>query len=1540
MKITMKKSFAVIMVFVMCVSVLFGMNLSVFAADTNTVTYVKDGSYVYNWGQRGTTATFLSPMAQEYYSDNNISLDALLALDGSSTESTVPSSALYIALQNLMEKNHTHINSYDEIKTIAKYTDCQNGGGKISSFYSGTEIGPEWDNTEWNREHTWPNSKGDLAGNGEDDIMMIRPTASSENGSRNNKAYGTTTNSNYFNPNNFVGSTGYDLRGDVARIILYQYVRWEVTNTGSGYNTTGIFGTAGVIESQDVLIDWMEADPVDTWEMGRNDAVEAITGTRNVFVDYPELAFDLFNESVPTNYTSPSDGTSIEGTTGTGGAGSTGSDTTLTPGTQITFEFGENGEATHSDGGEATSYSETASGYTLTLESLSKVYKNARDAKGNSALKLGTTKAAGSFSFTVPDDVGSVVIEVAKYKSNAAKIKVNDTDYTISSASDNGVYDEITVDTTTNKTVNFTTVSGGYRCMINSITYVIAGSEGGETPDPEEPTPDPDPEEPTPDTPVIPEGATTKDITITFDNTSKRSDESDASKQIWSENGITVTNNKHNSGNDVNLSYYNPIRCYASSNLVIEYPNITKITFLTNGSSYTTALKNSLGTAYTVTDANNYVTVELTSAVDSFSIEEFTAQVQLKSITITTIVNDTYKITAQSNNTEYGTVELNADQITATPAEGYEVAGYEIISGSATVKQTGNVFVVTASSDVTVQINFAARKQFTVKFSEQGTIANTLTAYSGDQITLPEITEGDYTVAGWVSTVIDGETEDKPATIYAVGSNYTVTANTTLYALYSRTAAGSGGESNVFAKYSGTITEGEYVITYNNYALKAAISSNRFANGTVTKGASEITSPDASIIWKVTADGSYYTLYNESTGKYAAGNGTKNQGKLLDSVTDYARWTVSGTSTYEFVNKGNKAKGVNSNLRNNGTYGFACYSTSTGGALTLYKRTAAALTTYYFTGAAPAEYEVTAEVNNSEYGEVTVSGTTIIATPAEGYAIAGYEVTSGTATVVQEGSTFFVTLSSDATVQINFVALPVYTVTFVENGETVGSEEKYSNGQITLPAHKGELDEFTTFDGWATTENETDKSKIYAAGSKYAVTGNVTLYAQYTITVIESASHDFVKVTENLDDYTGTYLIVYEAGNKALNGAITEKVDGVGNNVDVQIVGGKIVTLSANMAAIVKIEKIDGGYTMRTNSGLFFGSESDTNSLLSNASKTYVNTISIDADGNAVITGEGGAILRYNATSGQDRFRFYASDKYQNQKAIALYKLETVGEFASAQVSVGADLGIKYGVDVTNIDEITEGTLQMRFTVDDVSTTVVGTRQGNQYAFDFAGLAPQRMGDNIKAELLFHGVVVETKDNYSIRQNVLNLLANNPENEELKQFISDMLYYGAAAQKYSGYKKNNLVTDGIEDLLNAPLDKELTEEYNKLFLSEPTTDIRFKSATVWFDVVNKLIVKVNNPNNDAIKVYVTREGGERIELYYDPSVGGYMTDEIKVTDFQTTYTFEIVDESNNVLQTLTYSVNTYAFSKQNSTNPAMVELALALFRLGQSAEKL
>ena len=134
------------------------------------------------------------------------------------------------------------------------------------------------------------------------------------------------------------------------------------------------------------------------------------------------------------------------------------------------FNLGEDGSAKHFDGNSTTQYTETQNGYTLTLTSSANVYSEAIDATGNGCLKLGTSKKAGSFSFTVPESVTIVKIYVAGYKAKDATVTINNVATALTCHSDDGEYDCIEIDVSAVKTVEFK-VSSGYRCMINTIEF-------------------------------------------------------------------------------------------------------------------------------------------------------------------------------------------------------------------------------------------------------------------------------------------------------------------------------------------------------------------------------------------------------------------------------------------------------------------------------------------------------------------------------------------------------------------------------------------------------------------------------------------------------------------------------------------------------------------------------------------------------------------------------------------------------------------------------------------------------------------------------------------------------------------------------------------------------------------------------------------------------------------------------------------------------------------------------------------------------------
>lgn len=144
----------------------------------------------------------------------------------------------------------------------------------------------------------------------------------------------------------------------------------------------------------------------------------------------------------------------------------------------------------------------------------------------------------------------------------------------------------------------------------------------------------------------------------------------------------------------------------------------------------------------------------------------------------------------------------------------------------------------------------------------------------------------------------------------------------------------------VYELYEGAISEGDYVIVYNGGAMNTTIDKNRLQVTAVSILNNKITNPDASIVWHIAPNGSYWTLYNDSSKKYAGSTNSKNQAALIASIDDSARWTVEGTSTYEFENLSRSTSNsdpANKWLRRNGDNGFACYAFSTGGALSLYK---------------------------------------------------------------------------------------------------------------------------------------------------------------------------------------------------------------------------------------------------------------------------------------------------------------------------------------------------------------------------------------------------------------------------------------------------------------------------------------------------------------------------------------------------------------------------------------------------------------------------
>ncbi len=937
-------------------------------------------SYTYNWGQRGTVADeddFTRSTAEEWYAAEGTSYEELSQYTGSATTSSVTSSSMYQQLRSLMRGAVTDTTSYDDIKTLCQYTDCQNGGGSISSFYTGKSIGPSWDGT-WNREHVWPNSKGDANGSGENDIFMLRPTTVAENSSRGNEAFGE--GSSYYNPNEESGGS-LDLRGDVARIILFVYVRWQDYTSSAAV----LYGTSGVIESRAVLLKWMEEDPVDTWELGRNDACQSITGTRNVFVDYPELGFLMLGADIPDNYTSPSGVGNAVSYNITAKSNNTSYGTVSLSGKTIT--------ATPNTGYYVSGYTVTSG--TATVTQSGNTFKVAAESDCTITINF-AAKTAVTLTFMENGVTGSTM---ASYGGDSVTLPSN-TNTVADGYTFLGWTDSVVSDTTTKPTIYTagTSVTASNKTYYAVYSYSVGGTGVTEwtLKDIAEITANdvfvitsatsstvyalPNTE--------VSKGPTAVVVTVSGDKLASEP----ASNLLWNLGGTTnawefypdgdtsrwLASTNDNNGMSVGTGTNKAYKIdsgYLYNNGVSRYVGVYTSNpdwrcYTTNGGNIANQtlgfyVKSESGTVYYSTstfvcdhaDTTNTAAVASTCTATGYTAGVYCndCDTYISGHEVVAALGHSWGDWVQTTAptcTDEGVETATCSRCGETKTQSVESEGHDyegVVTAPTETAQGYTTYTCLTCGDQYIDDYVEALGEtFYVSFSVPADVAAIATMECGKNgITLPtaEAPEG-YSFLGWTTAAVE-DTETKPEILTGT---YNATQNTTLYALYSYVEAEESQTANVYSLYSGEITEGDYVIYYKTDAMVATATSNgRISAQNVTVTNDTISNPDASIVWHIApTDDGYYTIYNEAAGVYAGGTGSKNKAGLLTSVTDYAKWTPSGTSTYEFVNVGNKAKGVNANLRWNSTsVGWACYSTSTGGAFSLYKGYSG--TTYYTT---------------------------------------------------------------------------------------------------------------------------------------------------------------------------------------------------------------------------------------------------------------------------------------------------------------------------------------------------------------------------------------------------------------------------------------------------------------------------------------------------------------------------------------------------------------------------------------------------------------
>ncbi len=450
-----------------------------------------------------------------------------------------------------------------------------------------------------------------------------------------------------------------------------------------------------------------------------------------------------------------------------------------------------------------------------------------------------------------------------------------------------------------------------------------------------------------------------------------------------------------------------------------------------------------------------------------------------------TITFDGNEATSTVPDPETGDYDTSITLPPAPSRTGYTFTGWNTEQGG----RTGTRYAAKASYTIKGNVTLYARWSpisYTITFDGNeatSTVPGIMTGDYDTSITLPPApSRTGYTFTGW-----NTEQGGRTGTRYAAKASYTIKGNVTLYARWSPIS---------------------YTITFDGNEATSTVPDPETGDYDTS-----ITLPPAP-----SRTGYTFTGWNtEQGGRTGTRYAAKASYTIKGNVTLYARWSpISYTITFD----GNEATSTVPDPETGDYdtsitlppapsrtgYTFTGWNTEQGGRtgtryaakasytikgnVTLYARWSPISYTITFDG-----NEATSTVPDPETGDYDTSITLPPAPSRTGYTFTGWNTEQGGRTGTRYAAKASYTIKGNATLYAQWT-LASYTITFEGNGEGASTTPSITGNYNTVinllaaPSRTG-----YTFTGWNTEQVGTKDGKV---GASYTITGNATLYAQWT----------------------------------------------------------------------------------------------------------------------------------------------------------------------------------------------------------------------------------------------------------------------------------------------------------------------------------------------------------------------------------------------------------------------------------------------------------
>ena len=289
--------------------------------------------------------------------------------------------------------------------------------------------------------------------------------------------------------------------------------------------------------------------------------------------------------------------------------------------------------------------------------------------------------------------------------------------------------------------------------------------------------------------------------------------------------------------------------------------------------------------------------------------------------------------------------------------------------------------------------------------------------------------------------------------------------------------------------------------------------------------------------------------------------------------------------------------------------------------------------------------------------------------------------------------------------------------------------------------------------------------------------------------------------------------------------------------------------------------------------------------------------------------------------------------------------------FSGASLTLYNDLTINYRAKAKLFTEIGYAEPYVIFSMNGVESKVTEyIVENDEYVFNFDNIAPHQMGDTILATLYadYEGIEYKSKTvDYSVEQYTYNMLGKYtaPGYAKFRTLLVDLLVYGEKSQIFKAYKTDELVSAKLTDEQRAfgtKENRELVSVQNAEYETIENPSVIWNGAGLNLNESVIIRFSIKAEENADLTLKIKGESGEEwtvpasefektsdgYNVYFEGLNAGQMSESVYATFYE---------GETAVSNTACYSIESYAYKQQNSTDTNLAELVKAMMRYGDAA---